>query len=80
VYQSLAAIFPHILLIPGEKHCVMGGCGLALGIYTVNDFLAGGRSVGLRVGFRNDGPEKLWQWSREAMWYETRGSMVPCTV
>jgi hypothetical protein len=64
VYQSLAAIFPHILLIPGEKHCVMGvmgGCDLALVIYTVNDFLAASRSADLRVGFRIYGPEKLWQ-------------------
>jgi pyruvate formate lyase activating enzyme len=62
------------------KHCVMGGCGLALGAYTLHDFLGSDRSAGLRVGFRNDAPQKLWQWSREAMWYETRGRMVHCQL
>jgi len=62
------------------KQCIIGGCGLALGAYTLNDFLAGDKSAGLRVGFRNDAPEKLWQWSREAMWYEIRGKMVHCRL
>ena len=62
------------------KHCIMGGCGLALGAYTLQDLLSGDKSAGLRVGFRNDAPQDLWQWSREALWYETRGRMVHCTL
>lgn len=62
------------------KHCLMGGCGLALGAYTLQDFLAGDKTAGLRVGFRNDAPPELWEWSREAMWYEVQGRMVHCTL
>lgn len=62
------------------KRCIMGGCGLALGAYTLQDFMSGDKTAGLRVGFRNDAPATLWQWSREAMWYETQGRMVHCTL
>jgi len=62
------------------KRCIMGGCSLALGAYTLHDFLAGDKSAGLRVGFRNDAPAALWQWSREAMWYEAHGRMVHCRL
>jgi len=62
------------------KRCILGGCSLALGAYTLNDFLTSNKSAGLRVGFRNDAPEQLWQWSREAMWYETQGTMVHCRL
>jgi pyruvate formate lyase activating enzyme len=62
------------------RHCFMGGCGLALSAYTLNDFVGQKKKAGLRVGFRNDGPEKLWKWSREAMWYESSGSLIQCTL
>lgn len=57
----------------------MGGSGLALGAYTINDFFIrknrGGR---LRIGFYNDAPAELWKWSREADWYTVSGQMVHC--
>lgn len=62
------------------KRCLMGGCGLALGAYALHDFLVAGKSAGLRVGFRNDAPPTLWQWSREAMWYEQRGGLAHCLL
>ena len=62
------------------KQCLMGGCGLALSAYTVNDFILSDRSGGLRVGFRNDHQGDLWKWAREAQWYETSGRMVRCTL
>ncbi len=62
------------------KHCLMGGCALALSAYTLNDFVGQGKNVGMRVGFRNDAPDELWNWSREAMWYETRGRLIQCTL
>ena len=39
------------------KRCLVGGCGLALAGYTVNDFMGKEKKAGLRVGFRNDGPD-----------------------
>lgn len=62
------------------KHCLMGGCALALSAYTLNDFLGEEKKAGLRVGFRNDGPEELWKWSREAMWYEPSGRLIQCNL
>lgn len=66
------------------KQCVMGSCGLALGSYTVWDLLVQGGGGGLRVGFRNDAPEELWKWSREADWYQLSGgsstALVRCTL
>ena len=66
------------------KRCVMGGCGLALGGYTVWDLLVQGGHGGLRVGFRNDAPRELWKWSREAEWYQQSGpsssALVRCTL
>ncbi|MDX1775923.1 MAG: AmmeMemoRadiSam system radical SAM enzyme [Desulfobulbales bacterium] len=62
------------------KRCLIGGCGLALSAYTLNDFLGREKKAGLRVGFPNDGPDQLWQWSREAMWYEPSGSLIQCNL
>ena len=62
------------------KRCLMGGCALALAGYTLKDFTGPEKQAGLRVGFRNDGPDRLWEWSREAMWYETTGNLVKCTL
>jgi pyruvate formate lyase activating enzyme len=62
------------------KRCLMGGCAFALSAYTLNDFMGQEKNAGMRVGFRNDGPDKLWEWSREAMWYEASGSFIQCTL
>jgi len=62
------------------RRCVMGGCGVALGAYTLRDLLLEDGRGGLRVGFRNDAPAELWQWSREADWYEDAGSLVRCLL
>ena len=62
------------------KRCLMGGCAFALSAYTLNDFMGQEKNAGMRVGFRNDGPDKLWEWSREAMWYEPSGSFIQCTL
>jgi pyruvate formate lyase activating enzyme len=48
----------------------MGGCGIALGIYTIDDLLRGG-DYGVRTGFRNDGPRELGPFSIEAAFYQT---------
>lgn len=55
----------------------MGGCGMALGAYTIEDLWRGGH-YGLRMGFRNDGPRELGPFSIEAAWYET--GVVPSSV
>jgi pyruvate formate lyase activating enzyme len=60
------------------KKCAMGGCGVALGVYTINDLLKGG-DYGLRMGFRNDAPRELGPCSIEAAWYES-GTMPSSTV
>jgi pyruvate formate lyase activating enzyme len=66
------------------KQCVMGGCGIALGAYTGWDLVLQGGNGGLRVGFRNDAPQELWKWSREADWYQPSGApnagMVRCML
>ena len=62
------------------KRYVMGGCGLALGIYAVRDLLSGEGAGGLRVGFRNDAPAELGKWSHEAAWYEAAGEVVRCLL
>jgi pyruvate formate lyase activating enzyme len=56
------------------KRCMMGGCGLALGAYAIRDLFVEGVDAGLRVGFRNDAPSRLWKWSKEAQWYTAVGS------
>lgn len=63
------------------KQCVMGGCGVALGAYTISDLMSGG-NYGLRMGFRNDGPSELGPFSTEAAWYETGtpSSVVHCML
>ncbi len=62
------------------KRCLIGGCGLALAAYTVNDFVGKEKKTGLRVGFRNDGQDELWKWSKEALWYEQSGQLVQCRL
>ncbi|HQH26013.1 MAG TPA: twin-arginine translocation signal domain-containing protein, partial [Oligoflexia bacterium] len=57
------------------KQCTMGSCAAALGTYTFWDLLVQGGDSGLRVGFHNDAPETLWQWSKEALWYERHGAL-----
>ena len=62
------------------KRCLMGGCALALSAYTINDFIGQEKKSGLRIGFFNDGPDELWKWSREAMWYEPSGRLIQCNL
>jgi len=62
------------------KRWVMGGCGLALGLYTLRDLLEADGRGGLRVGFRNDAPDVLPPQSCEASWYERAGRLVRCTL
>lgn len=62
------------------KKAVIGGCGLIWGAYTLGDLLSEGPAGGLRVGFRNDAPETLWDWSREAAWYKNEGRLVKCVL
>jgi pyruvate formate lyase activating enzyme len=62
------------------KKAVIGGCGLVWGAYTLGELLGEGPAGGLRVGFRNDAPEELWKWSREADWYEQEGRLVRCVL
>lgn len=62
------------------KRAIMAGAGLAWGAYTVPSLLRQSPSAGLRVGFPNDAPAKLWRWSREAEWYEAQGGLVRCVL
>ncbi|GAF81942.1 unnamed protein product, partial [marine sediment metagenome] len=62
------------------KRCLMGGCAVALAAYTLNDFTGMEKKTGLRVGFRNDGPEELSEWSKEASWYEQSGRLIKCRL
>ena len=62
------------------KQCVMGACGLALGAYAIDDLLGDASARRLRRGFANDAPETLWQWSREAEWYEAGDHSVRCLL
>jgi len=58
------------------KKCIMGGCGLVLGAYTVRDLLSEDRAEGRRVGFRSSRAESSWKWQHAADWYETKGSDI----
>jgi pyruvate formate lyase activating enzyme len=62
------------------KKCIMGGCALAWGAYTLHELRREGQRAGLRIGFPNDAPAELWQWSREADWYEAQGRLVKCVL
>jgi pyruvate formate lyase activating enzyme len=62
------------------KRCVIGGSGLALGVYTIKDFVIDEGDMGLRVGFYNDAPKELWKWSKEAMWYRPYQQMFQCQL
>src|SRR3989338_6367454 len=62
------------------KKCMIGGFGIAVGAYSVWDFFLQGHPGVSQLGFRNDAPDTLWRWSREASWYETSGGMVHCLL
>jgi pyruvate formate lyase activating enzyme len=62
------------------KRCVIAGCGLAWAAYTLPAVRREGQSAGLRVGFSNDAPEQLDQWSKEAAWQEPAGRLVRCVL
>ena len=62
------------------RKCILGGCAAVWGGLALPRLLSRERSDGLRVGFRNDAPEELWAWAREAMWYEAKGGLVHCRL
>jgi len=62
------------------KQTLMGGCGLALTVFTLDDMIDQNKSSGQRVGFRNDHQGALWKWSRTAEWYEQHDEMVRCNL
>jgi pyruvate formate lyase activating enzyme len=62
------------------KQCAMGACGLGLGAYAIGDLLDAEEDRRLRRGFAHDAPEKLWQWAREAEWYESGDHGVRCLL
>jgi pyruvate formate lyase activating enzyme len=51
------------------KRCLVAGSSVALGASVVDGLVLSPAPMGLRVGYRNDGPSSLWRWSREAAWY-----------
>ncbi len=63
------------------RQLIVGGCSAILAGQAIHDLILepSGRG-GLRVGFRNDAPAKLWEWSREADWYRARGNLVYCEL
>lgn len=62
------------------KRCVIGGCAAAWGIYAGRDLLQKRGDPGFRAGFHHDAPPELWKWSREADFYDVRGSKVFCQL
>jgi len=62
------------------KKCVIGGCGLAWAAYTIPELARESARAGMRIGFRNDAPARLWKWSRRADWYERSGRIVRCLL
>ncbi len=62
------------------KRCVVGGCGIALGIKTFNDFVISDPDYGVQSGFYNDAPETLDKWSKEADHYEHYKKMIKCNL
>ena len=63
------------------KRGAMGACGLALGVYTARDLArAGTGSPRPGMGFFQDAPDELWQWAREAAWYDQQKGMVHCRL
>lgn len=62
------------------KKGVMGACALALAGYTLDDFLDPDKRQGLRIGFHNDAPAELGQWSKPALWQEPHGQLVHCLL
>ena len=63
------------------KRSAMGACGLALGAVTVRDLARSGAvSPKPGRGFFQDAPDELWQWAREAAWYDSDRGMVRCRL
>jgi hypothetical protein len=59
----------------------LSGCGAAyLGYYGVKEFALGLQDPGLGVGFRNDAPAQLDQFSRPAAWSVPQGNLVRCDL
>ncbi|MGR3218251.1 MAG: AmmeMemoRadiSam system radical SAM enzyme [Candidatus Anammoxibacter sp.] len=62
------------------KKCIIGSCGLALGVKTFNDFVINNPDYGVQAGFYNDAPDVLDKWSREADHYEQYKNMIRCKL
>ena len=62
------------------RNCAIGAGGTVLALNAARDFIAGRKQGGLSLGFRNDAPNELWKWSREASHYTRAGSLVRCVL
>lgn len=55
--------------------------GVVLGGKVVGGYIAGEPSFEFNTQFRGDAPEELWQWSKEAYYYETLDELtLQCTL
>lgn len=62
------------------RRCGMGMCALAWSAYAFSDLRGREEHRSLRIGFPNDGPATIWQWSKEAQWYDRKGQLIHCTL
>ena len=62
------------------RNCAIGAGGAVLACCAARDFILGRKQNGLSIGFRNDAPDTLWKWSREASFYTRSGALVRCQL
>ena len=51
------------------KKSIIGIAGIGIAGYTINNFYVKGNINDFSKSFRNDAPQELWRWSREADYY-----------
>ncbi|RMD83570.1 MAG: AmmeMemoRadiSam system radical SAM enzyme [Candidatus Dadabacteria bacterium] len=62
------------------RRALIGTGAAILGLHALDEFYLHPGRTGFSIGFRNDAPEHLWRFSREALWYERRGELVRCIL
>ncbi len=60
------------------KKSVIAASGLALGAYGIKNLVQ--KNPDLGKIFKNDAPEKLWEWSKQARYYKKQGDVVQCNL
>ena len=62
------------------KKSLLATLALGVGYYFVNQFISKRTKTIFSSTFKNEAPEKLWKWSKEAYYYTQLGKNVQCQV